>query len=410
MRGLALTFALMTLIAAIPEAEAFATRPIADAGTYEGVPNGTYWESHTDSVQFAAGGREYVYQMFNVSVFDHAADAALFLYNAGSKGTSEDLNFSVYYCTDYFVKETLNWANQDEQVSHCELMHTRVSTELTGTWIRVPLPTLLQKLRGRKTFTLKLLLEASRPTDTTAYFQWHSRNAQPVRWYGKDTRHFNAYINITKDNIIEVPLLGDVVTEPNAPARNFGWQVYDNFESQQPNSNLRDYQLWNLSGFEELGNLRYRFYVTKLTNIDENTTLDYEVYFCNDTFDEFNVTYNNEKSEVTNCDTEPVYRARMNSLSLGFNILEMPRLKERVLQDPDRVFTLMWKSTPEDYAVTCYEVIWRSKDYEGTNKPTDYGPRFLIPLDREERHISFSEIVSYPLTLIDILFNGETNL
>ena len=90
------------------------------------------------------------------------------------------------------------------------------------------------------------------------------------------------------------------------------------------------------------------------------TTKNLSFYYCDDTFDETTITWNNQFTEVVNCDATPVYTIALaglpgsglpgNGSDLAFN---MSGLVPKILNDSNKLFTI-WAQVEPVGGVTAY--------------------------------------------------------
>lgn len=94
--------------------------------------------------------------------------------------------------------------------------------------------------------------------------------------------------------------------------------------------------------------------------------IDIEFYYCDDSFDESTLTWNNKGTEITNCNTSSFYNIALDSLSTGWlNIAGPPES----LTDSDGTYTIKIVSNPNNYDSTSRGFNIQTKENPSGNDP-----------------------------------------
>ena len=98
-----------------------------------------------------------------------------------------------------------------------------------------------------------------------------------------------------------------------------------------------------------------------------SSSINISMYMCNDTFDETTITWDNQDTEVTNCDSNPFFTDLMTNHD-DINTWDLFNLTDEVQSElnDDYTFTIKIMADPEDYDSTTRKITWRSRDYTGT--------------------------------------------
>ena len=171
---------------------------------------------------------------------------------------------------------------------------------------------------------------------------------------------------------------GDAEVYASQPTTNYGSETTFRVYAHDTNY-LRSYIWFNFSGlniFSPILDASLYIYQKEVLNYDSGT--DIEIYYCNDSFDEDTIIWNNQGTEVTSCDGGAI-DDDFDWSSTGFKSLNITSKVETELSD-DESFTLKFITNPESGATT------RGAKYdskEGTNKPylnITHGYPFPFPI------------------------------
>ncbi len=117
--------------------------------------------------------------------------------------------------------------------------------------------------------------------------------------------------------------------------------------SKNTNRNQRSYVLINSTGLI-LTSANFSGMVGTYTGAIAGISIYF--YYCNDIFNENNITWNNQATEVLNCNSTPFYTKVLNTFTFAkyFNLT----LSNQFLTDTDKLSTLKIISVPESYDAT----------------------------------------------------------
>ena len=165
----------------------------------------------------------------------------------------------------------------------------------------------------------------------------------------------------TNDTVSQGFITGDLGVWISQPTTCFtGSPVY--IDSDSDNAWKRGYYTFDFSGliYDSINNATLELSLNQRLNY--NVGLSYEMYYCNDTFTECEVTWNNQTEKVTNCSATPFYTTTTWNLfgdNTTFNMTEII-LNESV---DDKIFSIKMKMNPENFDSSLRRVSWYTKEY-----------------------------------------------
>lgn len=158
----------------------------------------------------------------------------------------------------------------------------------------------------------------------------------------------------------------------NTPSSNHGIEG-QLFTASKTGGNLRSYLLINASSLSNStiqsitnATLIIRIYNSGYSGVYESSAVNLRAYYCNDIFNEFNITWNNQATEVQNCGASPIFNLPTNAMNSSNKLIKIP-LTNYLRNDSDKKFTIELITNPETYSETYYGFV--SNSSEGTTIP-----------------------------------------
>jgi len=199
-------------------------------------------------------------------------------------------------------------------------------------------------------------------------------------------------------------IIGDTFADQSAAATNRGSST--NFTSQvwTDNSpvideNMTSYILINTTSHNKSEFTYLQLYVYVQSNLNPANAL-FQVYYCNDTFDESTLTWNNQFTEVADCATTPLYSKSLGHMSVGWKAFD---ILNETLYDDDGIFTLRLYVKGE-MSDSQRNAVFRSKEYTGTT----FDP-FIYGLTNDSVDFNTCDVLQTP-TFLNITFQDEDSL
>lgn len=173
---------------------------------------------------------------------------------------------------------------------------------------------------------------------------------------------FGITIPVTLTNTqAETIITDDSYTSQASATTNYGTSDEANIRSQSPSKGIRAYFGFNLSKqnltISSLSTAKMNLYQFINSNTIAGITVEY--YFCKDLFNEITITWNNQDTEVTNCDVSPFYTHALNSGD-GWKTYN---LTSKIKSNNANVFTVKIKTNSESYDATARITGYRTTEY-----------------------------------------------
>jgi len=128
----------------------------------------------------------------------------------------------------------------------------------------------------------------------------------------------------------------------------------------------RTYMMFNFSDYTIYSFINATLYLNRNSILNYNNGYTYKLFYCNDTFDESTLTWNNQGTEVSNCHANPFYSTTSWNYANGYNTFNFSGVVLNETSD-DGIFTIKMTLEPENDA-TERRIWWDSKEASGTSE------------------------------------------
>lgn len=138
---------------------------------------------------------------------------------------------------------------------------------------------------------------------------------------------------------------GDTFTHSDNPSTNYGSNTNLYTQTSTSSGNMRSYFYINITSADSGLDYYLQHYIEAVQFASSSVNIEY--YYCNDTMNESNITWNNQDTEVINCDGTPFHSEVMTDLSTGWQSVS---ISDQAHDDADGLFIIRVVAEPEDYS------------------------------------------------------------
>jgi hypothetical protein len=198
---------------------------------------------------------------------------------------------------------------------------------------------------------------------------------------GSETNTTTSYTLSSSSNISNTQarsiITDDTMVVENSPASNFGSNPDMGAYSRNVNRNQRVYLEINLSkvGITSTSQITNATLAINIRSTSTSASVVIQHKYCNDVFNEANITWNNQATEVKNCDSGSFYNITTTSYPATNSFITIP-MASIITTKGNLVFTIQLITNPESFDATARGVDFRSS--ENTTSSSFYAPRLNL--------------------------------
>lgn len=149
----------------------------------------------------------------------------------------------------------------------------------------------------------------------------------------------------------------DTWINEEAPATNYGTATTMAIQSRSPARNGEMVLGFDLAKNGTINSANFSYYIVGGTL---SASVDWDFYYCDDTFTETTITWSNKKTELTSCSATPFHSITSNTYGAGTRVdIDITTVAE---DDGDGIFSVKVVPNPLNFSTTSYWQTWSSKE------------------------------------------------
>jgi uncharacterized integral membrane protein len=313
--------------------------PIADSMIYEQSPDENYGGDGEMCVHHGVVVNSTVFHSYDFSAEPLATANNLTLrlnFIELSGAMNNGSNFSIYFCNGTIDEYGITWNNNT--MTDCDALPSYIlpTGELPLNDMEINVTSLISRILSNPLFTLKFNIDRPDTVLNQYYWCYSSRDYNPPR------------IAISYPNYQYVVSEQDSYISEYSPNDNYGGELSNiaqsGFVLPKWDYDAIMFVQYNFTDVAAYTNLTLALTLIQADMAESPYTM--HIYYCDDTFDEYSITWN---TATVVCENTAILNLVGESFVWDIqNLYAIETLKAKIAADTDKIFTLEFNITPSD--------------------------------------------------------------